>query len=112
MKVLLDENMPHLLRHDLVGHDVATVAEMGWNGLTNDVLLKQAASVGFDVMITINRGIENQHNLDELPLAIIAIAAPTNTVEVLHPLVTALPKVLQQREPKSLLTLDVGSHPS
>ncbi len=33
MKVLLDENLPHDLRHFLPGHEVFTVAYRGWAGL-------------------------------------------------------------------------------
>ena len=35
MKILLDENLPHVLRHALVGHDVFTVAYMEWGGTEN-----------------------------------------------------------------------------
>ncbi len=30
MKVLLDENLPHDLRHVLPGHEAVTVAYLGW----------------------------------------------------------------------------------
>ena len=30
-RVLLDENLPRLLKHDLVGHTVRTVVEEGWS---------------------------------------------------------------------------------
>jgi hypothetical protein len=42
MKVLLDENLPHELRHEVVGHDVYTVQFMGWCGLRNGAPLAQA----------------------------------------------------------------------
>ncbi len=32
MKLLLDENLPHQLRHEVPGHEVFTVAYMGWSG--------------------------------------------------------------------------------
>lgn len=30
MKLLLDENLPHPLRHEITGHDCVTVAYAGW----------------------------------------------------------------------------------
>ena len=52
MRVLLDECVPRALRNDLPGHEVTTVAEAGWAGVTNGELLRMAAA-RFDVMITL-----------------------------------------------------------
>ncbi|MGD9634930.1 MAG: hypothetical protein AB7G28_20195 [Pirellulales bacterium] len=52
MKLLLDENLPHQLRHEIPGHDCSTVAFMGWSGLENGELLREAAHAGFDAMLT------------------------------------------------------------
>ena len=47
MKVLLDENLPHDLRHLLAPpHDVVTVAYLGWSGMKNGVLMRRAADGG------------------------------------------------------------------
>jgi predicted nuclease of predicted toxin-antitoxin system len=91
MKVLLDENLPHDLRHLLSGHDVYTVAYKGWSGLENGALLKAAAGDQFDVMLTKDSGVEFQQHLPDLPLAIIVIKAPTNKIDDIRPL---LPKIL------------------
>ena len=55
MKILLDENLPHALRLLLQGHDVYTVAYLGWSGTKNGALLQLAAEHGFDVMITLDK---------------------------------------------------------
>jgi len=53
MKVLLDENLPHELRLLLMPmHEVFTVSHLGWSALENGALLSQAASNGFDALIT------------------------------------------------------------
>lgn len=39
MKVLLDECLPRKLGRLLIGHDVSTVPEAGWAGVTNGKLL-------------------------------------------------------------------------
>jgi len=44
MKFLLDENLPHDLRHFIPGHEVFTVAFMGWAGVKNGDLLQLAAA--------------------------------------------------------------------
>jgi len=59
MRILLDECLPRLLKHDIVGHEALTVAEMGWAGIKNGKLL-DLAEEGFDVLLTVDRGIEYQ----------------------------------------------------
>ena len=39
MKLLLDENLPHKLRHEIAGHEVVTAGYMGWSGIENGELL-------------------------------------------------------------------------
>lgn len=58
MKLLLDENLPHKLRQHLPGHEVYTVAFMGWSGIRNGELLARAAAAGFEAMLTVDAGIE------------------------------------------------------
>jgi Domain of unknown function (DUF5615) len=57
MRVLLDERVPRALRNDLPGHEVKTVAELGWAGVQNGELLRRAAAA-FDLLITVDRNLE------------------------------------------------------
>jgi predicted nuclease of predicted toxin-antitoxin system len=57
MKILLDENVPHRLRHFLPGHDVFTVTFMGWESYANGSLLRMAGENGFDVLLTKDTGV-------------------------------------------------------
>lgn len=83
MKLLLDENLPHQIRLELPGHEVITAAYMRWSGIENGELLKLAAAAKFDALITNDRGLEYEQNLDALPLAVIVILAKTNTIEAI-----------------------------
>ena len=90
MRVLLDECVPRALRHDVPGHEVTTVAEAGWAGVTNGELLRLAAT-RFDVMITVDRNLEYQQSFAALRIAVIVINATSNDITVLRPL---MPEVL------------------
>ena len=94
MKVLLDENLPHALRRELPGHEVFTVSFMGWSGAKNGVLLAQAAAAGFDAIITMDNGVLYQHNLASVALCVIVIAAASNDIEDLRPVLPALIRAL------------------
>ena len=63
MKVLLDENLDHALRNLLGQHEVVTVAYMGWAGLKNGELLRTAEDKGIDVLLTGDRTLDTEQNL-------------------------------------------------
>lgn len=102
MRVLLDESLPRPLSELLVGHDVSTVAQIGWTGLKNGALLRRAAAK-FDVVLTADHNIEFQQNLKQLPVAIVVLIAATNRIESLAPLVPKILEHLDSLEPKTLV---------
>jgi hypothetical protein len=94
MKLLLDECLPIDLRLLIQGHDVFTVAFMGWKGIKNGQLLALAGNNGFDALITTDSSIERQQNLSTLPVAVVILHAPSNDIDDLKPLLPALHNVL------------------
>lgn len=75
MRVLLDENLDHSLRKHLIGHDVVTVSFMGWAGLRNGELLLAAEENGIEVLVTGDQTLNQEQNLAERPLAVVALSA-------------------------------------
>jgi hypothetical protein len=99
VKLLIDENLPHQLRLELPGHDAYTVAYMKWGGVENGELLRRAAAAGFDALVTNDRGLEYQQNLTALPLAVVVVLAPANTIESIRPGLPALLAALAALRP-------------
>jgi hypothetical protein len=58
---------------------------MGWEEFENGLLLKAAADAGFAAFISIDKKIEHEQNLKALPLPIVIINAPSNTMPALFP---------------------------
>ena len=69
------------------GHAVFSVAYMGWGGVENGELLRLAGAEGFDALITNDRGLEYEQNLDTLPLAVVVLLPRANTLEAIRPMV-------------------------
>ena len=90
MRLLLDECVTHDLKRDLIGHSVATAVEAGFGGLENGELLR-AASAKFDALITVDRRLPHQQNLQNLNIAVLVIEGRGISYEALKPLI---PKVL------------------
>jgi predicted nuclease of predicted toxin-antitoxin system len=89
MRILLDESLPHRLRAAFPGHEVATVAEVGWSGRQNGELLRLAAA-RFDLFVTADQNLQYQQNLSSLPLSIGVLAGRDNRLETLLPLAAQL----------------------
>jgi len=77
MKLLLDECVTRYLKRDLIGHDVSTVDEAGFKGLKNGALLR-AADGNFDVLVTVDKSIRHQQNLQSFQIAVLLLNARTN----------------------------------
>ena len=98
MRVLLDECVPRALRNDIPGHEVKTVADVGWAGVKNGELLRLAAA-DFDLLITVDRNLEYQQSFEGLSLAVIVVRAPSNDITVLRPLMPAVLAAISQIKP-------------
>ena len=102
MRILLDESLPVELASELSGHEVISVQKMGWSGLKNGELLARA-SRQFDVMLTADRNLPYQQNLDKLAIAVVVIAAKNNRIETLRALVPGLLASLSSIQPRTLI---------
>ena len=57
MRLLLDENLPRRLKQDFPKHEVFTVREKGWNGITNGALLQLMLEYNFDALLTFDKNL-------------------------------------------------------
>ena len=88
----------------MTGHQVQTVVQMGWAGLTNGRLLAEAANE-FDVILTADQNIEFQQNLENLPVSVVVLAASSNHIESLRPLIPLVLDTLSVLQPRQFVRL-------
>lgn len=98
MRLLLDESLPRRLGRLLVGHDVVTVADAGWTGLTNGRLLR-IAQHEFDCLVTADRSLVYQQSLPRFDIAVVVLRAKTNRLEDLAPLIPMILELLPTLRP-------------
>jgi hypothetical protein len=106
VKILFDHNLPRRFRRLLPVHEIATTREMGWETLENGALLKAAADAGFDAFVSIDKKIEHEQNLMTLPLPVIVIDAPSNTLAALAPFAPFLIELLKSPLERVLLIIE------
>ena len=74
MKVLLDENMPKKLKYRFNDNfEVITVPELGWTGIKNGDLLRKMQTNKLSVLISIDKNMSYQQNLDKFGVSLIVI---------------------------------------
>ncbi len=89
MRVLLDECVPRKFKYSLAGHDCSTAPEVGLAGKKNGELLSLAEQNGFEIFLTLDKGVQYQQNLAKRSIAIILIRARSNRMGDLLPHVKA-----------------------
>jgi len=105
VRVLLDEQLPRQLAPYLVAHDVRTVQQQGWAGLKNGELLRQAETAGFEIFLTSDQNLEFQQNLTTSRLFVVVLAAPSNALEDLLPVVPEVLAAIAEPEAGRVVTL-------
>ena len=105
IRVLLDENLPRKLKWSLDA-EVVTVPERGWGGFKNGRLLRLAASE-FDVLLTMDRGMEYQQNLREIDLCLMVLSALSNDIDDLLPLAPSINAAFAKVVPGRLIHVAV-----
>ena len=95
MRILLDECIDQRLAKELLGHEVKTVPQMGWTGLSNGELLGRAEGA-FEIFVTVDANLPFQQELSRFSLATFLLRAPSNRLEELRPLISLLLAILPQ----------------
>ena len=102
MRVLLDESIPIDFAREVRELDTATVIGLGWAGLKNGALLRQAVGQ-FAVLVTMDKHLQFQQNLAAHVIAIVLIRVRSNRIGNricdLRPLVPQIMAAVAASEP-------------
>jgi hypothetical protein len=83
MKILLDECITKRLKPYLAEFEVFTVSQMKWNGIKNGKLMTLCIDNGFDLLLTIDKNMMHQQNLDKYELTVAVLNSATSKIEEL-----------------------------
>jgi hypothetical protein len=103
MKVLIDECIDERLRYEFPDHDCQTARYAKRAGLKNGKLLSAAESAGFDVIITVDREIPYQQNMEAYRIGVLIPCAATNRLRDLRKLIPAAHAILDVIRPGEVL---------
>ncbi len=95
MRLLLDECIPRKFKNEFASHDCRTVPEESMAGKKNGELLSLAEKSGFDVFLTLDRGLQYEQNLRQRTIAIIIISSKSSRLADLLPHSAEILRVLR-----------------
>lgn len=103
MKILLDENLPKKLKFDFEPEiETKTVQEMNWQGKKNGELLELLITNDFSGLITIDKNLKHQQNLNNFDFFLIILDTPNNKHQTLQPLIPKLKQELRENPNKKI----------
>jgi predicted nuclease of predicted toxin-antitoxin system len=84
MRILFDHVTPSGVARFLPDHAVTKAKDRGWDTLTNGDLLAQAERAGFDVLLTADKNMRYQQNLEGRRIALVVLSTPQWPLVRLH----------------------------
>jgi predicted nuclease of predicted toxin-antitoxin system len=81
MKILLDECVTKKLKNHLTEFEVFRVSEMGWSGVKNGKLMTLCVENNFDILLTIDKNLIFQQNLEKYKVTIAVFNCKTSKIE-------------------------------
>ncbi len=107
-KILLDENLPKKLKYEFGSeYKVLTVSDMKWNSLTNGELLQSLQENEFEILVTVDKNLSYQQNLDKFDVTVILLNSKDNRYETLLPYVAKMKEKLQGQTSKKFIKIDL-----
>jgi hypothetical protein len=86
IRILLDENLPKKLKFRFgEGYEVLTVNDMGWNSKKNGELLHLITKNGFDYLLTVDKNMEYQQNVNHFSFGMIILDTKDNRYQTVLP---------------------------
>ncbi len=83
MKILLDECVTKRLKTHLNNFDVFTVRELEFSGIKNGKLMAYCSDNHFDMLLTIDKNLMFQQNLENHPVTIVVFNCLSSKIEEL-----------------------------
>lgn len=106
MKILLDECVTKKRKKHLSNFEVFTVRELGLSGIKNGKLMTYCSENGFDILLTIDKNLMFQQNLENFPVTIVVFNCISSKIEELVLFVPSFEKQIGSIEKHKAYLLD------
>jgi len=108
-KILLDENLPRpLAKLFTLPLEVISVHDIGWAEKKNGDLIRSMLKEGFEFLLTADRNLQYQQNLDKYPVRLIVLRILDNRFKSLVPYVAVIQEAfLNADDSEQIIEIDL-----
>jgi len=110
IRIVLDHNLDWRLKRLLLGCEVVTAKEMGWEEAGDGDLLA-VAEAEFDVLLTGDKNFPHQQNLRGRDIALIVLLARRNILQTMAPLMPQVLALLPTVQPGQVYLVEPPAEP-
>ncbi len=109
MKILLDENLPDSLKPLLSDlFEVVTISQMGWQSKQNGELLRLIDESEIDLLLTADKNLQYQQNLNQFKLQVAVILSFDNRANTFSENIQKIREKLTKIDPKEkVIVIDI-----
>ena len=107
MKILLDECVTKRLKKHLNNFDVFIVRELNLSGIKNGKLMTYCSENSFDILLTIDKNLMFQQNLENYPVTIVVFNCLSSKIEELVLFVPSFEKQINSFEKHKAYLIDI-----
>lgn len=109
MRVLLDHGTPRPIARWLREHVVVEAKAQGWDRFSNGALLDAAEASAFDVLLTTDKNMQHQQNLQRRKIAIVVLGL--GQWPYIKRVVSRVVEAVNVAKPGSVITVDIPLPP-
>lgn len=112
-KILLDENLPHpLAKYFTTPLEVVSVHDIGWAEKKNGDLIRSMLEERFEFLLTADKNLRNQQNLDKYPVRLIVLRIFDNRFKTLIPYVSMIQEtIINADDSEQIIEIDLRDLP-
>ncbi|MEO7659269.1 MAG: hypothetical protein ABIV48_06610 [Pyrinomonadaceae bacterium] len=110
-RLLLDENLPKQLKgYFSPNFEVVSISDLGWQSKTNGELLIALDKADLKYLLTADRNIKFQQNLEKYAVIIVVLVLLDNRLKSLVPFVKEIEQTILDADPtQKLIEIDLRS---
>jgi predicted nuclease of predicted toxin-antitoxin system len=107
-RILLDENLPRPLAKLFTAPlEVVSVHDLGWGEKKNGDLIRSMLEEGFEFLLTADKNLQNQQNLEKYPVRLIVLKTVDNRFKTLVSYVSVIQEAIINADEAQIIEIDV-----
>jgi predicted nuclease of predicted toxin-antitoxin system len=107
-KILLDENLPRPLAKLFTAPlEVISVHDMGWAEKKNGDLIRSMLEEGFEFLLTADKNLQNQQNLEKYAVRLIVLKTFDNRFKTLVSYVSVIQESIVNADDAQIIEIDI-----